>query len=180
MGDAVRRARQRGFTVLELVISTGIMTLVLLTAIGLLSESGRLLTKAQVEFAEPSVDLATRWLRRDLQGAEAVGKASVAIGEEPLDIVGNPEGPLRYELVGQRLDRVLLSSDGEEVGRRTLLRRVTNWEWRTVSSGLVEVEVTFLQRARSALPGQKGPQVVLEKAILERSFALRSRQRRFW
>ena len=69
----MRARRQAGFTALELLASTLILMLVMLIAIQMLGEAGRLLSSAQVELGEPSMELTRQWLRRDVQGASALG-----------------------------------------------------------------------------------------------------------
>ena len=75
---------RRGFSVVELLVSTVVLMLVVLIAVQMLSEAGRLLGRSQVELAEPSVKLATQWLRRDIQGASALGRLSFAPTAKPL------------------------------------------------------------------------------------------------
>ena len=165
---------------LELVVSAGIMAVVLLIAIQLLAEAGRLLGSSQVEFAQPSIDLATRWLRRDVQGASEVANSTFPATSDPLELRGHTEGTLRYERVGGRLDRVIVATSGVEIGRRTVLRRVSEWEWRMLNAGLVEVRVVYQRRVYSRFAHSGGPPVELQPTTLRRSFALRARPRGYW
>ena len=176
----MRRARQRGYTVLELLVSASLLTFVVLTAVGLLDESGRLMSKAQVDFAEPSVDLTTRWLRRDIQGAAGIAVPEIRDETNFLEIVGNPEGTLRYEKLDGNLDRVLLAPDGTEIGRRTLLRRVTGWEWRVRNLARPEVEIVYKRMVRSALPKPGGVPIEMRAMTLQRAFLLRGIPKESW
>lgn len=176
----MRARHQGGFALIEMLVATIILMLVMLIAIQMLAQAGRLLASTQVELAEPSVDLATQWLRRDVQGASELGHVTFLATPGPLELWGHQEGILRYEKVGGNLDRVLVATDGEEIGRRTVLRRVSGWRWRALNSGLVEVEVVYQRRVRSHSTRRGGSPVEWKAMTEQRWFALRGRQRRFW
>ncbi len=176
----MRTRRQVGFTVIELLISTAILMLVMLIAFQMLAEAGRLLSSAQVEFAGSSMQLTTQWLRRDVQGASELGSLADLPTPGPLELRGHREGTLRYERVGTNLDRVIVGPDGEEIGRRTVLRGVSGWQWRSLSPGLVEVQIEYRRRVRSRSTRRGGSPVEVKIISEQRWFALRGRQRRFW
>ena len=176
----MRRRRQSGFTLIELLVSTTILMLVMLIAIQMLAEAGRLFSSAQVELADPSVTLATQWLRRDVQGASELGQLAFLTTPGPLELRGHQEGILRYERVGANLDRVIVATGGEEIGRRTVLRGVSGWQWRSLNSGLVEVEIVYQRRVRSSSTRRGGSPVYLKVMSEQHWFALRGRQRRSW
>lgn len=176
----MRAHRQSGFTALEILISTLVLMLVMLIAIQMLGESGRLLSSAQVELGEPSMELTRQWLRRDVQGASALGSVAFQMSSGPLELRGHPDGILRYERSGADLVRVILDADGEESGRRTMLRNVSNWSWRTLNASLVEVQIVYVRRERTVLIKAGGSPVVREAMTERRSFALRGHPRRFW
>ena len=176
----MRGRRQAGFALLELAVASTILLFVMLIAIQLLGEAGSLLAKAQVEFAEPSEELTTRWLRRDVQGAKEFGFQVLGTKTSPMELGGLPEGNVRYERVGFRLDRVIIDRTGEEVGRRTLLRRVSGWQWKALSAELVEIEIKHQRLTRTAATRSGGPPIELEELTLRRRFALRGAPRGFW
>ncbi len=177
----MRTRRQVGFTVIELLISTAILMLVMLIAFQMLAEAGRLLSSAQVEFAGSSMQLTTQWLRRDVQGASELGSLALLPTPGPLELRGHREGTLRYERVGTNLDRVIVGPDGEEIGRRTVLRGVSGWQWRSLNSGgLVEVQIEYRRRVRSRSTRRGGSPVESKEMSELRWFALRGGQRRSW
>jgi hypothetical protein len=176
----VRARRQAGFTALELLASTLILMLVMLIAIQMLGEAGRLLSSAQVELGEPSMELTRQWLRRDVQGASALGGLAFQASSGALELRGHPDGTLVYEKVGRDLERVVLGPSGEQLGRRIVLRRVSLWRWRTLSAGLVEVQIVDARRERPARMSAGGRGVKEELMTERRSFALRGHPRRFW
>lgn len=176
----MRTSRQGGFTVIELLVSTTLLMLVMLIALQMLAEAGRLLSSAQVELAEPSERITTQWLRRDVQGASGLGRVVFLPTPDPLELRGHQEGIVRYEKVGSDLDRVIVAPDGEEIGRRTVLRRVAVWRWRALNSGLVEVEIVYQRRVLSRSTRRGGSASDLNAMSERRWFALRGQQRRFW
>jgi hypothetical protein len=176
----LRVLRQAGFTVLELLESTLVLMLVMLIANQMMGEAGRLLSSAQVELGEPSMELARQWLRRDVQGASALGGLAFQASSGPLELRGHRDGTLLYEKAGSDLDRVILGPDGKELGRRTMMRHVSIWRWRSLNAGLVEVQIVYARRERTALTQAGGARVETEAMTERRSFALRGHPRRFW
>ena len=176
----MRLRRQGGFSLIELLLSTTILMLVLLIALQMLAEAGRLLSSAQVELAGSPVKLVTQWLRRDVQGASELGRLVLLTTTGPLELRGHQEGTLRYERVGADLDRVIVATGGKEIGRRTVLRGVSGWQWRALSPGLVEVEIVYQRRVRSVSTRRGGSPVELKVMSERRWFALRGRHRRSW
>lgn len=170
----------RGFTLLEVLVSTTILMFVALVAVQMLAEAGRLFGSAQIELTSPSADLTTRWLRRDVQGASELGSLSFQLTSGPLELRGHREGVIRYERVGDELERVLVAPNGEEMGRRTTLRGVSGWQWRALSSGVVEVQIVWQRRSFDRSTRRDGSPVDLKVLTEQRWFALRGRPRRSW
>ena len=178
---AMRERGQRGFTLIEVVVSTGVLMVVMLFAMQMLGETGRMYSAAQVTLAEPSLDITERWLRRDAQGASQLAIVSHEPITEPLEFWGNVEGLIRYEKVGTNLDRVVLGMEGEELGRRTLMPGILRWKWRAIHQGLVEVEFVFERRvARQPAHAGGGQPTETELERVKRRFALRSQPRSNW
>lgn len=176
----MRTRSQAGFTLIELLVTVGILALVMLLATQLLAQASRIQAGAQIEFAQPSADLTTRWLRRDVQGAAQLGRVAHAKTEDPLELWGNVEGMIRYEREGSDLDRVILGMQGEEIGRRTVMRDVVEWQWRAVGIGLVEVEFKYEHRLAPRSTPRGGSRAEYSVMSEKRRFALRGLPRRFW
>jgi type II secretory pathway component PulJ len=133
--------RQRGSTLLELVVATAISMLGLWLAADLLTESARRLAVAGREMRQPIGTLTERLLRRDLQAAIG-GFAEDPLGSTAGLALSRPDGEtIVYLVEAGALVRVDLDPSGAERGRRVLLRDVVAWRWRVPYAGLLEVEV---------------------------------------
>lgn len=137
------RARERGFTLLELLVATAILLLVVLLASQLLVESQRRIALAARELAEPDEVLALRQLRDDLRAALAVHGS----GDGPLDC-RRADYLARWEVAGERLERRLFDRDGVDRGARPMLDGVARFAWRPLGPAAIEVEL--LRRRPSA------------------------------
>ena len=135
-GPSACRAAERGFTLLELVIASTILMLALLLASGLLVESARVFASAARELREPDDALALRQLAEDLRAAAPVFGGSA----DRIDAVGI-ERTVRWELVGERLDRRLFDASGADLGARPMLDQVVTFRWQPLGAGVVRVEL---------------------------------------
>lgn len=165
-----RRREAAGFTLLELVVATGLTLLALAVAARLLGESHRMLALAAHEQLDPVAGLALAQLRADLQGAGAVAGAPYPRLEAagPLVLLGHPAGTIRYELGGGDLVRTLLDAAGRPQGRRVVLRGATAWSWAQPSPGLVAVEIGFPRHATPLIHAAAGPLPVRHPSREER------------
>jgi prepilin-type N-terminal cleavage/methylation domain-containing protein len=142
-------ARQRGFTLLEMVVALAVVGVALLLSAGLFKEAYVLQAAAGRQLDDPLADVATARLRLDVQGSHRIlGGLPTLLGPlwtgEPLELEGYfPDTVLRYEQVGGELHRVVLDAGGEELSREVWMRRVVLWRWRPLSPRLLEVEVTY-------------------------------------
>jgi prepilin-type N-terminal cleavage/methylation domain-containing protein len=127
--------RERGFSVLELVVAMAVMLLALLLACDLLDESARLLHHSVRRARDPLPLLASELLRNDLRAAEPIpgGVGIWDAGALPLVLPG--QGVVVWSPRGNQLWRSQGGVDRQRlVGLRT-------WRWRALSPGAVEVEL---------------------------------------
>ena len=129
-----RRAAQRGFSVLELVVAMAVMLVALLIACDLLDESARLLHHSTRRARDPLPLLATELLRNDLRAARPPGPAgSWTSGPLALDVPG--EGLVVWRRQGDRLWRAGGAADRPRLGG------LAGWRWRALPHGAVEVRI---------------------------------------
>ena len=140
---------QSGFTLIETVVSLLLVALVLTLGVRLLRESQLVFLDIQAVAVEPNARLVEAILRADIHGARAVRRQ---LGS-PQDIDGWTTGPLLLDSddsrgisyrreAGQLVRSVASDLDGES-GRRTVLKRVSGWQWRQLPGGVVEIRLLF-------------------------------------
>jgi prepilin-type N-terminal cleavage/methylation domain-containing protein len=134
-----RTANEGGFTLIELLVSMLVMLLVLMVTNGLLVESLRIFSNSGRELREPGTELALRLLREDLH-------ASLPLSDVHLwNHAGLPcHRPGRievWEMDGNRLVRRSYDPSWNPLGARPMLDQIVTFRWRTISLGVVEVEV---------------------------------------
>lgn len=150
------RSSAAGFTLVEMLVALGVLTVALALAAGLLREAAWTLAGAAREARAPLAPLAAATLRGDVQASARIAPHPLAIPgstlwlSDPLVLVGHPAGSVVYAWEGDRLVRRVLPPGGGEPRERDLLRDVTVWGWRLPAAGLVEVHAAF---ARPAPPG---------------------------
>lgn len=159
---------QAGFTLVEVLVSLVLLILVLSIAAQLLGETQQMLVDAAREARDPAAALIATRLRVDVQGAAgAVAAPSPELACAYLELVGNPEGVIFYQLAGGGLVRSVLAADGTPVGSGVLLRGATAFTCVTIVPPLggfpvVRVDYHYLRsRSRRSplmlLPSAWGP-----------------------
>lgn len=138
--SASRRARQAGFTLVELLVSLLLLLLVFLLAGRLLVESGRIFAAAGRELRAPDDELALRALRADLRGGVPSGSWGADWSSEPLVLLEGARA-VAWATDGERLFRAEASDAGEPPVQRAQLDGVIAFRWRVPVPGLFEVEI---------------------------------------
>lgn len=123
--------RQRGFSLLEMVIATLVASVVLLLIAQLLLASARIAKREDQAVVGRGLDTALRALSSDLRSATEISPAYGPLGGAPLTLF-TTQGIIEWQIVGNRLERKA-RSDGQETIRRYLpgIQRL-RWEqtWR--------------------------------------------------
>jgi prepilin-type N-terminal cleavage/methylation domain-containing protein len=154
---------QRGFTVLEMLVTLVLVGFGLALAAQLLMETSQMMVDSAAEQVETALPLARARLRADIQAsqtAQVVPGPSGGVAE--LWLLGNSAGPMRYRKIGQELVREVASAAGAWDRQTIVLRKVRSWSVLPSPGGLVRIEIHLLRRTvrRSPLPnapGTRGP-----------------------
>jgi prepilin-type N-terminal cleavage/methylation domain-containing protein len=153
-GGAARRASS-GFTLVEVVVTLGVLSIGLALAGRLLIESQLGLVRVAAELANPMPRYTLARLRLDLQQAESVPTVMPVWRSAPLVLTfpGGRRVEWARSGVGD-VERVLLDTAGRPTVRHLTLRDVVDWRWRPVPSAprLVDVELTYRARDTSRTP----------------------------
>lgn len=158
---------QAGFTLVEVLVSLVLLILVLSIAAQLLGETQQMLVDAAREARDPAAGLVATRLRVDVLGASgAVAAQSPDLTCAYLELVGNPEGVIFYQLAGGALVRSVLAADGTPEGSEALLRGATAFTCATIlppqGFTVVRLDVHSLRsRSRRSplmlMPSARGP-----------------------
>ena len=122
--------RQRGATLIELVVALALVSIVFMAAAPLVVQSARLFGAAGRTLADPDVDLIGAWLRRDVHRADSITSVQNSEEERPEFVLGMQDGTLvTWKLEGDSLVRMKESGEGEVLRRIVVLQRVRSWSW---------------------------------------------------
>ena len=153
---AAATRRHDGFTLVEVVITLGVLAIGLALASRLLIESQLGLVRTAAELGNPMPRYALERLRSDLAQAEAV---PAALPVPPgVAIVGPAAHLPRWwsRRMGRsdagEVERTIFDSAGRPAVRHVALRDVAEWRWRPATSRLVDVEVRYRARDTSRVP----------------------------
>lgn len=175
-----RRDDQHGFSLLELVIATLVLSVVLLYVTLGLREAGRQLGEAQRTVTRGSTDLAFALLRRDARSSRHLPLGG-GWSRSPL-VLALPDGSrVAYVLEQDRLERLVLDAANRPESAQTLARSVLSFRWRALAPALLETEIALR-------PPRRPPRVLDRSAVRPRdpplfervTVALRSRPRQEW
>jgi len=169
--------RQAGFTLVELLVSLLLLALVVDMAAQLMGETQQMLVDAGREVLDPAAALIATRLRADVLGASgAVAAQNPDLTCAYLELAGNPQGLIFYQLSGGALVRTLVAAGGVPLGSSVLLRGATSFRCATSSLGgptvvLLDYRYRRSRTRRSPLmlvPGLWAPptEVVEESLIL--------------
>lgn len=138
--EANRAAGQRGFSLLELLVTLVLMTVAVLLAAQLVAAASRAGRTASNILRDPALGRFGVWVRRDM---DAVVTLPPAGGWSVLALdLGLADGTtVRYDLVDGSLVRTVIGARlPAETGDR-LLADVSSWRWRVDAGRLLVLEV---------------------------------------
>jgi prepilin-type N-terminal cleavage/methylation domain-containing protein len=149
----VPRGIANGFTLVEVMVTLGILSIGLALASRLLIESQVGVMRANAELGNPMPRYALERLRSDLSQAEEVPEELPVWRSSPLVLVF-PGGRLVAWARSEAgdIERILLDDAGKPEVRHVTLRDVVDWRWRPATPRLVDVELTYRARDTSRVP----------------------------
>lgn len=177
----LEHAGAAGFSLLELVVATLVLSTLLLFVAQGLQEGQRQVADAQRSLARGSSQLATTLLRLDARSARSIASGLGGWSIGPL-VLRLPDGSsVAYVRADDRLERVVLDPGGREELRQIVARRVIAFRWQRPAAGLLEVGIALR-------PPPRPPHVLDRSAVpppdpwpIEHiTVALRSRPRSAW
>ena len=132
-----------GFSLLELVVATLLLSLVMLIASQVLLDTQRFAALAQQELTPPDAGLALLRLRGDARASNSI-RTRTREGQRRLELTGAADrgrGKILYFLDDEELIREVVDRSGSGISRGTLLRGVEYFRWRRIDRGLLEIEL---------------------------------------
>jgi len=146
-------ATTAGFTLVEMMVTLGVLAIALALASRLLIESQLGLVRTSAELGNPLPRYAVTLLRLDLEEAQPIAPMMPVWRASPL-VLTLPGGE-RVAWLGtdaDALERVLLDDAGKPLVRHVVLRDIAAWRWRPATERLIDVEITYRARDTSGVP----------------------------
>jgi prepilin-type N-terminal cleavage/methylation domain-containing protein len=162
--------RQRGFTLIEMLVTLVLVGLGLALAAQLLMETSQMMVDAAAEQTETALPLARARLRADLQACQSLQIVPGLSGQiAELWLLGRPGGPMRYRKVGHDLVREEASAGGSWGRPTPVLRNILSWDVLPTPDGMTAIQIHLLRRTirRSPLPTVPGTRGPLEEERIE-------------
>jgi len=132
------RGRERGFTLLELVIASAVLMVALAIAADLLAESLRLFSGSVVALTRSGEETALRRLAGDLRTLEPLAGTGGAWSVLPLEL-GDGDRRVTWALRSGRLVRAVRTPEGASAA--PLLADLVGFRWRASGAGWIEVGI---------------------------------------
>ena len=132
---------QRGFSLCELLVCLGLMSMVVVAGWTLWDDAVHLMAAAGRVQHNPSFTPVSSQLRTDIHAAAGVADPSSGWSHGRLGLLQSDGNLVVYQQRGSRLWRVVENPGGETVARRRLVERVLDWRWREIRPGLIDVRL---------------------------------------
>lgn len=155
------RRTERGFTLVEVMISLLIILVAFSFAAQVLQETSQMLADSAAEQRDAAMPQVVSRIRTDIQSSWTF-QVLPGTTSPRLRLLGHPAGVIEYDKAGSSLRRTLLDGAGEVRGRDVVMRGVEAWSCAPVTPDLVAVTIHYRRHAlrRSPLPttpGHRGP-----------------------
>jgi prepilin-type N-terminal cleavage/methylation domain-containing protein len=171
----MRRFRDSGFSLLEVLVSLLLVSLVLMLATRLLREVHLTSVEVQRTLPDSVPQFAIQLLRHDIQRSRRI---STSPGGGPLGLEQADGSRVVYDETLGQLVRTVLDADGSVLGERAVMRDVWRWSWHDgLMPGLVELQIGY---RRHREPGRRrlgGLRSVQDSSTETETLTLRFNQR---
>jgi len=142
-----------GFTLIEVVVTLGVLAVGMALASRLLIESQLGLVRTSAELGNPMPRYALARLRSDLEQATATPNVLPVWWSSPLLLTDAHGGRVAWLRTDEEdLERVVVDPSGEAVARHVVLRDVAEWRWREAAPRLLDVDLVYRARDTSRVP----------------------------
>jgi len=174
-------SRERGTTLVEVLVTTALLTAVVVLGGQMVIQSARLVDTVARSSRNPDLVIATEWLRRDLYEAVSVTGWGIGWNEDPLLVSRQDGGVIAVAVVNGELIRTASVPGSAVPDARVLVRGVIGWRWRLDDQAVVRIvlETYANPAAHHNLTGAASYR--LERRSETLTLALRARpSRRAW
>ena len=162
-----------GTSLVELLVVLALLSVMVLVAAQLVVHSMQLLDATARAVRNPLVVHVCSRLRHDVQEAAALQREEWSWTDDPLVLVQHDGSRVRFELEGENLVREKTGVVGEASDQRVILRGVTSWWWKCPTSGVVDLNITYLVNPVPERHVSRDPGYGLERRKENLRFALR-------
>lgn len=136
--------KNRGTTLVELLVVLALMSVMVLVAAELVTQSIRLLGATGRAAQNPMMVHVSNRLRNDVQEAAGLVAIEDIWFEGPLLMATRTGGFTSFEVVDGNLVRRTIAPGSGESDERVLLRGVTSWWWRALEPNVVDINIGYL------------------------------------
>ncbi len=134
---------QTGTSLIEVLVTMALVSIAVMAAGSLIVHSTQLQKSVILALGDPVAEQVVAWLRRDVHMAAGLQHASFSWTDHELALKNQDGTSVFYSIDGDTLIRADVDSKGAVTARRTLLRPIAEWRWRSPTANLVEIEVTL-------------------------------------
>ena len=133
--------RQRGATLVELLVALALLSTIAVLSAQLVIQSTKLMGTTARASRNPDLVIATEWIRRDLYEAVSVVGENLGWSSGPLVAVAQNGGWVALAPFEGQLVRSSAPPGGVVPDNRVILRGVAGWRWRVNDGASVQIEL---------------------------------------
>jgi prepilin-type N-terminal cleavage/methylation domain-containing protein len=174
---------RNGYSLVELVVSLGLLSVAVMAAALLIEQSVRLFESTGRALRDPGVGMASAWLRSDIHNAASVWGQTPDWTPLPLTLHTSWGDTVTIGIDNGKLVRIFRDNEHHELTRRVLLQQIRQWRWRMAGPGLIDCELIFSVHPDPELASRVDDPVLLARTQTRSErfrYALRGRGASSW